>query len=76
MAVVYQELSMAARDQPWDSAEMDRVLAEYQLAERGFRNAFVDHQRYRNLNRFMPPFMVRLGLGTLALANRRKGTWA
>ena len=76
MAVVYQELSLAARDQPWDSAEMDRVLGEYQLTERGFRNAFVDHQRYRNLNRFMPPFMVRLGLGTLALANRRKGTWA
>jgi len=76
MSVVYQQLSLAARDQPWDPAELDRVLEEYQLAERGFRNAFADQQRYRNLNRFIPPVMVRLGLGTLALANRRKGTWA
>jgi hypothetical protein len=75
MSVVYQQLSLAARDQPWDPAELDRVLEEYQLTERGFRNAFADQKRYRNLDRFLPPFAVRIGLGILALANRRKGTW-
>jgi len=76
MSVVYHQLGMAARDEPWNVAELDRVLDEYQRSERGFRKAFVDHQRYRNINRLMPPFMMKWGLETLALVHRRKGTWA
>ena len=45
-------------------------------SERGFRQAFEDSRRYRNLDRLLPPFVVKLGLETLALAHRRRGTWA
>ena len=76
MAAVFRELSAAAHDDQWDQSELDRVYDEYQVSERGFRKMLVDDQRYRNLNQFMPPFMVRLGLETLALAHRRRGTWA
>jgi hypothetical protein len=75
MATAYEALSAAARDEAWDESELDRVLEAYGACERGFQMAFDDHQRYRRLNRFMPPFMVKIGLEALALAHRRKGTW-
>lgn len=73
---VYQTLAAAARDEPWDASELDRVYDEYGAGERGFSKAFDDSRRYRNINRLMPPFLVKLGLETMALAHRRKGTWA
>jgi hypothetical protein len=76
MSAAYRELSAAAHDDQWDHSELDRIYNEYQISERGFRKMLADDHRYRNLNRFMPPLMVRLGLETLALAHRRKGTWA
>jgi hypothetical protein len=76
MSAAYRELSAAANDDQWDHTDLDRIYDEYRISERGFRKMLADDHRYRNLNRFMPPLMVRLGLGTLALAHRRKGTWA
>ena len=76
ISATYDALRAAARDEPWDQAEIDRVYDAYQVGEQGFRRAFDDHQRYRNLNRFMPPALVKLGLGAMALAHRRRGTWA
>ena len=76
ISAVYEALSAAARDEPWDQSELDRVAEAYGACERGFRMAFDDYQRYRRLNRFMPPFMVKMGLEALAMAHRRKGTWA
>lgn len=76
ISAVYEALSAAARDEPWDQAALDRVYREYLAGERGFRTAFEDVDRYRKLNRLMPPSLVKLSLGALALAHRRRGTWA
>jgi hypothetical protein len=71
----YQAMSAAARDQPWDELALNRVFEAYQASEHGFRTAFKDFRRYRNLNRLLRPSMVKLSLGILAMLNRRKGTW-
>ncbi|WP_431230962.1 sulfotransferase family protein [Mycolicibacterium psychrotolerans] len=76
IATVYDALAAAARDEPCDEAALDRVYLAYGASERGFARAFEDGRRYRNLNRLLPPFVVKLGLETLALAHRRRGTWA
>ena len=76
ITTVYEGLAAAARDEPLDEFALDRVFAAYGASERGFRQAFDDSRRYRNLDRLMPPFAVKLGLETLALLHRRKGTWA
>ncbi|WP_082929626.1 sulfotransferase family protein [Mycobacterium sp. 852013-51886_SCH5428379] len=73
---VYDELGRAARDDPWDRTVLDRVFDQYQAGERGFRTAVEDSQRYRNLNRLLLPPLVKVGLETLALVHRRRGTWA
>lgn len=76
VSVVYETLSAASRDQPWDEAELDRVFEAYRASERGFRAVFTDVHRYHNLTRMMPLPLVKLGLSTLALVHRRKETWA
>ena len=76
ISTVYDALAAAAQDEPFDESELDRVYQAYGGSERGFRQAFNDSRRYRNLDRLLPPFVVKLGLETLALAHRRKGTWA
>jgi hypothetical protein len=73
---VYGALAAAARDEPWDEGALDRVFEAYGTSERGFRQAFKDSRRYLNVDRLLPPFVVKLGLETLALVHRRKGTWA
>lgn len=72
----YEAMSAAARDECWDEASLDRVFDEYRASERGFRTAFQDVSRYRKLNRLLWPPVVKLSLELLAMANRRKGTWA
>jgi hypothetical protein len=76
IGTVYETLAAAARDEPWDGSGLDRIFEAYAASEHGFRKAFDDSRRYRNLDRLMPPFLVKLGLGALALAHRRRGTWA
>ncbi|GFG73632.1 sulfotransferase family protein [Mycobacterium botniense] len=76
MSVVYAALHAAARDEPWDQSALDRVFDAYRASERGFRAAFEDCGRYRQLNRLMRPSIVRLALEIVALAHRRRGTWA
>ena len=76
IGTAYQTVAAAARDEPWDESELDRIFGAYQASERGFRTALVDSRRYHNVDRLLPPFLVKLGLGTLALAHGRKGTWA
>ncbi|MDG4666791.1 sulfotransferase family protein [Mycobacterium sp. 236(2023)] len=72
----YEALSAAARDKPWDQTAIDCVIEQYQSAEQGFRVAAEGARRYRNLNRLAPALAVKVGLEVLALAHRRRGTWA
>jgi hypothetical protein len=76
MSAVYGTLGAAARDEPWDESALDRVFEAYRATEQGFRTAFEDSRRYLRLNRLMPPVLVKLALAVLALAHRRRGTWA
>jgi hypothetical protein len=76
ISAVYKALHAAARDEPWDESELNRVFEMYQSSERGFRTAFKDFDRYRKLNRLMVPSIVKLGLEVRAIAHRHKGTWA
>lgn len=75
LSSVYESMSAAACDEPWDPTKLDHVFEQYRSAERGFRMVFEDHGRYRNINRAMPPFLIKLVLGGLALLHRRRGTW-
>jgi hypothetical protein len=75
VTTVYDTLAAAARDEPWDESALARVYQAYGASERGFRQAFNDVRRYRNIDRLLPGFVAKLGLGALALAHRRKGTW-
>ena len=76
MSVVYETLSAAARDEPWDGSALDRVFEAYRTSEHGFRQAFEDADRYLKLNRLMLPPLVKLALEGLAILHWRKGTWA
>jgi hypothetical protein len=75
ISTVYETLAAAARDEPWDESALDRVYQSYGASERGFRQAFIDVRRYRNIDRLLPRFVAKMGLEALALAHRRKGTW-
>ena len=37
ICTVYETLAAAARDEPWDESELDRVFEAYGASERGFR---------------------------------------
>ena len=76
MSVVYEALRAAARDEPWNESALDRVFEAYRASERGFRTALKDSQRYLNLDRFLLSPLVKLALEGLAIAHRRRGTWA
>jgi len=76
MSAVYETLSAAARDESWDGSVLDRVFEAYRASEHGFRMAFEDADRYLKLNRLMLPPLVKLALEGLAIAHRRRGTWA
>ena len=76
MSVVYEAMEAAARDEPLDGSVLDRVFEAYQASERGFRTVFNDSRRYLKVNRLIPPSVVKLGLEALAMAHRRRGTWA
>ncbi|MDT5214741.1 MAG: hypothetical protein QOK18_2980 [Mycobacterium sp.] len=77
LSVAYEDLSTAARDDPWDQSELDRILAQYEMSERGFRMVHDDfHYAFDNLRfRFSRKFMRPLYEG-FAIAHGRKGTWA
>jgi len=74
---VYEALTAAAQDDPWDEAGLDRVFAAYQALEHGFRTAFDDFQGhfgnlpFRVSRRFLKPISE-----ARAIAHRHRGTWA
>jgi hypothetical protein len=73
----YQTLHAAARDELMDESALDRVFSAYRATEHDFRTAFDDYRHHSNnvLVRMSRPFVWKLMEG-VALANRRRGTWA
>jgi hypothetical protein len=75
-SVVYETLCAAARDEAWDASALDRVFEAYRASERTFRTAFEEFNGLNKSNRAIRPAMLKLGMEVLAIAHRRKGTWA
>lgn len=73
---VYQALGAAARDEPWDQSVLDRVFEAYRASELDFRSVYSEFHRLRKLDRFTRPSLTGVALEVLAMAHRRKGTWA
>jgi len=73
----YQTLHAAARDELMEQSALDRVFNGYRATEHDFRTAFDDYRHHSNnvLVRMSRPFVWKLMEG-VALANRRRGTWA
>jgi hypothetical protein len=76
ISTVYEALCAAARDEPWDQSALDRVFEAYRASEHGFRMAFEDFHRLHKLNRLLRPSITKLIYEVLAMAHRRRGTWA
>lgn len=76
ISAVYGALSAAARDEPLDQSELDRVYAGYRASEQGFRTVFENSVRLNKLNRFVRPSLLKFRYEAVALAHRRRGTWA
>jgi hypothetical protein len=76
MSSVYEELRAAARDEPWDGSALDRVFEAYRASEHGFRMVFEDFHRFHKPNWLARPSITKLVYEVLAMAHRRRGTWA
>jgi hypothetical protein len=74
-SAVYETLRAAARDEPWEASALDRVFEAYRASEHGFRMASEDFRRNFN-NVLLRPSVLKLIGEALAIAYRRKGTWA
>lgn len=78
LSVVYKEMHAAALDEPLDESVLDRVFKAYQASEHDFRTAFENAGKYSNsaLVRLLKPSIMKPILEGVAMAHRRKGTWA
>ena len=74
-STVYETLCAAARDEPWDESVLDRVFEAYRASEYAFRTASGNF-RHNFSNPLLRPSVLRVVGEVLAIANRRKGTWA
>lgn len=74
-STVYEALSAAARDEPWDEAVLDGVFEAYRASEHAFRTAS-ENFRDNFKNPLLRPSFLRVVGEVLAIANRRKGSWA
>ena len=79
ISTVYEAVGAAARDEPWDGSALDRVFEAYRASEHGIRTALEDfHSRFNS--RFFrlsrPSILRKLTFEGLAMAHRRRGTWA
>jgi hypothetical protein len=77
ISATYEAMHAAAQDEPVNAAALDRVFDAYRATEHDFRTAFDDYRHHSNnvLVRMSRPFVWKLIEG-MALANRRRGTWA
>jgi hypothetical protein len=72
---VFETLCAAARDETWDAAALDRVYEAYRTNEHVFRAASDNFKRNFG-NPLLRPSVLRVVGEVMALAHRRKGTWA
>jgi len=75
ISTVYDALGAAARDEPCDESALERVFEAYRASD-NFRTLFEDFRRLHKVNRLLPPSIMKLFNEILAIAHRRKGTWA
>lgn len=78
MTTVYNEMQKAARDEPWDSTELDRIFDAYRASEHDFRTALDDFHTQTNsfVRRVFRPSITKPIHAAIALAHGRKGPWA
>lgn len=78
ISAIYETMSAAALDEPVDTLTMDRVFGSYRACERDFRQAFQDFHGLSGsmLFRVFPPVIAGPVMEVLAMAHRRRGTWA
>lgn len=78
MSAVYEAMHAAALDGPPDVSTLDRVFEAYRASEHDFRLALEDARRHSNsvTTRLLRPSIAKPLLEIVALAHRRKGTWA
>lgn len=78
MSTVYEAMHAAARDEPWDASEMDRVFEAYRAGEHGFRTALDDFRAQTNspLRWIFRPTIAKPIHQAIAMAHRRRGPWA
>lgn len=78
MSSVYDVMRTAACDEPLDTATLDRVYAEYRATEHDFRLAFGQSNAWQNslINKVTRPGVMKPVLELMALAHRRRGSWA
>lgn len=78
MSTVYEAMHAAALDGPPDVATLDRVFEAYRSTEHDFRIAFEDARGHSSslTARLLRPSVMRPVLEVVAMAHRRRGTWA
>jgi hypothetical protein len=76
ISTVYETLSTAARDEPWEQSTMDDISAAYRTVERDYRAVFEGYKQFEKVNRFFTPTVMKAIYEVRAIAGRRRGTWA
>lgn len=78
MSAVYEAMRAAALDGPPDVVTLDHVFEAYRASEHAFRLALEDARgRSSSLTaRLLRPSLMKPVLEVVAMAHRRKGTWA
>jgi hypothetical protein len=78
ISAVYEALTAAARDETWDEPALDRVFEAYRASEHDFRIALEDFRGHSNsaVIRLLRPSIMKPIVELVAMAHRRRGTWA
>lgn len=78
ISAAYEVLSAAALDEPVDGTTLDRVFEQYRAGERDFRRAFDDSRGVCEsmISRVLRPAVAKPMMELVAIAHRRRGTWA
>ncbi|BBY21005.1 hypothetical protein MSTO_12100 [Mycobacterium stomatepiae] len=78
ISTVHTALCAAAHDEPVDNAALDGIFESYSASEHELRSAFEDFHAHskKALYRFLKPSIAMPMMELVAMAHRRRGTWA